>query len=488
MNDSPNVGVADPGRTRADWTSVLVWAVYPPGAGWRGEGISQTVENILLHSPEDTHYTLVVSAEHAPLVDEVLGCKSNVRIVPLGFTFSRLKTYDDVEKLVIQVGDGASFRERVERRFERVTKGLRWLVWRLTVRGSMVLAAAHIRSANVVFNPSPTYALNGFRRKPKIYGFWDPFVFEYSMFGPQRRPLLRNFMFRFLVRARSVVTQSSANRDYLVHVLHMDDNKIAVINNGAPSYTEIFAKFRAALPVGATFDRRSMLEFWPRRRRVAYDKMGAMELLIADTLNHSVLFRLAGSLRDNSKIIVVSTQYRPYKGFEMLFALIDRLIAVAPDLDFRFVFTAELPKDVHGRLLGRYAWLVDRVFEMTRLTNLQHACLYHLADLTLHPSLVEGGPTLYPASEAASVGCPSLTNAGRHTREMIERDGEAISTVVADFARFEATIPRIVELLTESATAAKNVTLIEAARVDWKVSSRAYSDLFRAVARGQRAD
>lgn len=458
--------------------NVLVWAVYPPTAGWRGEGITQTVENILLNAPPQIRYTLILSAAHLPIAREALGDAKNVRLISLGLNFKRIKVWQDIKLLLKSAGPPEDFSTKMARVAEIVGDYFLSVVSAALMPISKLAVWRHVKRADVIYNPSPVYALLSYKKIPKVFNFWDPFGFEYSAFGVGRRRELHRFMFRYYVKASAVITQSLANRQYLEQVWQLDPRSISVIYNGSPDYGPIFREFINR--IGMPLTRGNVLAHWPRKKIAGFNKHDALATLLSDTLNISALFRLVNSLTASSKIIMISTQYRPYKGFEALFNVLDALILAAPEYDFRFVITAELPDKIRDRFNGKYAWETERVYEMTRLSNLQHACMYSLSDVVLHPSFAEGGPTQYPASEAASVGVPSLTNLGRHTREMLARDGDSLACVVADFLKRDETVSSILRLIRDPRAREENVSMVESARLHWSEIGAEYGKVFEA--------
>ncbi len=456
--------------------NVLVWAVYPPSAGWRGEGITQTVENILLNGPEEILYTLIISSEHLSIANETLGNLKNVRVVPYGLNLRRLKIWHDIKALLRAAAPPEGLPAKFERAVDAIFDAALHLAWIVTLPFAKYWVSKEIRSANVIYNPSPVYALLSHRKKPKVFNFWDPFGFEYSAFGKSRKVELHKFMYRFHVKATAMITQSNANRQYLEQVWGINPNSISVIYNGSPDYSQLLESH--VEKIGEPITRSNLIKAWPKRLVCGKTKQEALDVLLSDTLNLSVLFRLFKRLSPSTIVIMVSTQYRPYKGFEALFNVLDKLIQAAPEFDFRFVITAELPEKIRDRFNGKYDWETERVYELTRLTNLQHACLYKICNLVLHPSFAEGGPTMYPASEAASVGIPSLTNIGRHTIEMIERDGDSLSCVVEDFLCKENTVKSVLKILRCNETRELNIKAVQSARIHWSHIGSEYGKLF----------
>ncbi len=457
-------------------TNVLVWAVYPPTAGWRGEGITQTLENILLNAPKSVHYTLVLSAAHLPIARETLGDSENIRLVPFGLNLRSLKIWTDPARLLKETGPAEDFSSKLGYFSDKIIDALLALIYFCSSPVSKFLVSKVIKRSDVIYNPSPVYSLLSYKKIPKVFNFWDPFVFEYSAFGNVRRRELHRFMFKYFLKAKEIVTQSKANEQYLKNIWNFSAGSVNVIYNGSPNYRDLYKKFQDEIGVKLTL--KNILDFWPRKRIAGFTKAEALSVLLSETLNSSMLFRLTNASSPETKIIMISTQYRPYKGFEALFDVLDALIKAAPQFDFRFVITAELPEKVRERFSGKYSWETERVYEMTRLSNIQHACMYSVSDIVLHPSFAEGGPTPYPASEAASLGIPSLTNLGRHTIEMLERDGGGLACTVADFLKKDQTVQQILNLLTDQKLREENVLNIENARVDWAKIGSEYAKVF----------
>jgi glycosyltransferase involved in cell wall biosynthesis len=461
--------------------TISVWAVFPSANHWRGEGIAQTIENILLHSSEDVKYQLIISDAHLSAAKEALGHKKNIKFYPLGFHAGRKVFFESSSELIpklttFQLIDWSFFRNislflsLCSGQFFRFFSFLS--IRRIMLRG------------DIIFCPSPLSSPRKFFLKNKkfVFNFWDPFVFEYTAFGISRNFLLCIFLKKMSLVGDGIITQSKANRDYLIDVLGIKPENIYIIPNGSPSYKELYNRFPEDKKKALEGDsRRRNAAFWPEKSLQGRTKSEISKLFIADTLNKSIVFRLCSNIEDNSKIIFVSTQFRPYKGFELLFDLFDTLLKSAPEFNFHFVFTTKIPVDFLRKHSSHYPWISLRVYEITRVSNLQHAFLYKMSDLVLHPSLVEGGSTLYPGSEAASLGIPSLINTGRHTREMIADHGAEAAEVVMNLSQQDTTIKRIISLLTDKAMIEHNLRIIEKLNVNWVDSSQSYSDVFRKI-------
>ena len=182
------------------------------------------------------------------------------------------------------------------------------------------------------------------------------------------------------------------------------------------------------------------------------------------------------SEKDN-KIIMISTQYRPYKGFECLFEVFNLLIEEYPQYYFKFVFTGFVPNSFYIK----YPWAFNLVFEMQRLKNYQHAYMYKISDLVIHSSFVEGGVGNYPMFEAASINIPSLSNMGRHMLELQEKWKKNIDILVIDLIDKKSAVTKIFEMLFDNKLREKNVSLINSMRFSWQESSKKYQNLFESL-------
>lgn len=458
---------------------VLVYAVLPPEYGWKGEGIAQTIEKILMHSPADIEYTLCISKTHGSQIDNRIKYLSNIKIRYVGFSFGKKQQYSDNIKTIKYVGKGNRFSTIIHSKLSKLTSPMRKILWLLYSVFLMILLKIEFRGFPVIYNPSPSFVFSGNKHQKRIMSFWDPFVFEFSTFNAIRAPMLRKFLYNFLVKSDIIITQSKSNKEYLTKVFSASEDKVKIVYNGSPDYSKLFLEFSKVFPELKNFSRDTMLELWPISNDSKLTRNELQYFLEREITKKSVLFRIFSKISVKSKIIMISTQYRPYKGLESLFQVLDLLCQKLGERELHFVFTSEFPDKIRDQIFGRFPWAVDKVYEFSRLTDLQHACMYCICDLLLHPSFVEGGPTLYPAAEAASLGKPSLTNSGRHTQEMIERDGPQMAEVVADFTRKEETVKRIQDLLTNADAARRNVELIRKSMIPWSSAAAQYAEVFR---------
>jgi len=92
---------------------------------------------------------------------------------------------------------------------------------------------------------------------------------------------------------------------------------------------------------------------------------------------------------------------------------------------------------------------MDNIFEIIRVSNKQHAMLYQISDLVIHPSFVEGGLRTYPQYEAASLNVPCLSQIGRHTKELNALYNNKLENVFCDFTNIKIALEKINILLND---------------------------------------
>lgn len=452
---------------------LLVYIPLPPHAHWRGEGIAQTIENILLNLPSEQKITVLTSSETAATIASVFAQRSNIEVISwFGRPAVAGRTTPTKAKNPLNDADTGivgRVTSRLARKATSIALAGRY-IWAKFLTDLMLRRRMIAKNCSAIWVPQLAFDVGPIPGLKKIASFWDPFVFEYSDFG-NRKSLLKMFAKR-ISTADAIITQSKYNKSYLRDVLGLSEESIFVINNGSPDYSKLDWHDRSTSSSKAHLDLQTLTNKWPESWSTLSDKKAA-SAFIDDRLNHSVLFRLKNDSTEKTKAIFVSTQYRPYKGFETLFQIYDTLVRNDDGADYRFLFTGEVPK----RIKDRYSWSTNRIYELSRLSTIQHMCIYRISSLVLHPSLVEGGVGVYPTFEAASVGIPSLMNSGRHTSELIDQFTEA-TELVTDFARIDQTITAIKDLLGSKEKAQRNVELANKARIEWSDAAKLYATIF----------
>ena len=430
---------------------ILIWIPLTPGSSWRGEGIAQTIEHIILHSSAEKYFHIVCLGEHADHIREgIEGHVCQIKITAIsGSLFQR-------SPREVSFTSRSFISLTVPRFFGRL-----WAIFSVPKKAVYILFVTltmlwfrFIRNKpNLVWTPSlgVPYANMRFGRK-KIVNFWDPFVFEYEGFRQIRAPLFE-FLFDRMTGADHIITQSQHNRRYLENVLSVPAEKISVIPVGCPSYSSFFKDdvddFRKHQPL-------KIASLWQKKAMTA--SVTSISILrkrvVHDRLNQSTFYRLLERLGPASRVIIISTQERPYKGFDALLELCDALVNSSKH-DYHFIFTGNIDFSRKSSRL-KYSWIADRTYSITRTDRANHSLLYQLSDLAIHPSFAEGGLGSYPQFEATSVGTPCLINRGRHSKELVEKVPE-ISECCFNILNTESAKKQVEALLGDEDSIASNV-------------------------------
>lgn len=443
--------------------NVMIFMPISPKANWRGEGISQTIENIIRYSADKITYTLVVGRHVEKEIAIELGkeiASNKLKLLPIGFSKKKLGK--------------ALHSFRIGYLFFYLSLSF------FTIKQA-VLSFLGISKYHLTFVPYALLAIPAsiFSKKMAI-SFWDPFVLEYPhAFSEKFRLFIVKLLKYGMHSADVVITQSHTNKNYLIHFFGLDSEKIKVIENGHPDYRCYLSDQSITTEnIMTAWDNKKEEFVSDSKKKLYYHYLIKKKThrSLKDHMKKNVLHRLVTKdSTKESKIIVISTQYRPYKGFESLFSAYDLLIKkYCSQYKFKFVFTGSVPPVFYQK----YAWANSLVFEMQRLEGRQHAYIYSIADLVIHPSFVEGGMGTYPMFEAASLNVPSLSNMGRHMLELQKKYAKDIDSLCVDLVDTEATSEKMFALLTNTELRKSNVSLTNSLRTLWEDSGKKYQDLF----------
>jgi glycosyltransferase involved in cell wall biosynthesis len=460
---------------------ILVWIPLGPSSLWRGEGIAQTIENILVNFDNSLHVTLFISQKTYQVLPEDLKQKKEFHLVPMTWKgligikskFSKPKIYTDADVIL----EAAKEKTRIAKQYHCLTWALKNLNYLL-----LLFLWTKFQRHNLVFRgyrvwlPAMSIPFAQELSSISFVNFWDPFVFYYREFDDIFKYVYLRAKLILNKLTVTVVTQSHNNKDYLVRMMKIPQERIVVIENGSPNYRPLIRSHFMQRSIGNGF--RATAEF---KKEVIQEistvkddyEFGSAEETMDALRNINILDRLRGELYNNTKIIFVSTQVRPYKGIPQLFKLLDQLINTSPDLDFRIIVTCKVPKDI----LNKYSWCQPRIYEITRTPNIMHAHLYLLADLVVHSSYNEGGLGAYPAYEASSLGVPAIMNIGPHTKELVSKYPKC-NVAVFDIEDRDFACKKILDLLSYSGVAQENIDNIQASAISWTDASARYQQLF----------
>ena len=464
---------------------IVVWLPLPAHSSWRGEGIIQTVEQILAHAPaadDAPQWTLVVSPAHKNEVhqDVIKHPRITVRAL-FGLGSPGRKHQYSSDQLIRHM-----IRPTLWQRLTQMSRHVRvfgtakkWID--LSRYAVMLTLHTYWQSLGWSFRgtsiwvPTPIIPLAHRLKGPKTCSFWDPFIFEYAAFRDTGSFFLPQFL-RLFAAADNIITQSDYNRRYLSKVMNAPSRSINVIKNGTNDYS----KHKIPDTVAQTEREHFILSHFGRS--VFFGPLSVVaQKFIDQMLAKSVLMRIIE--RKNSlaspKIIFVSTQYRPHKGMHELLETATQLIEAEDDAtEYLFIFTAKLPLQV----VSKYPRLHEHTYELTRLSNKDHALIYQLADLVVHPSHAEGGLP-YPIHEAASLGVASLVNDGRHMREALRAIPE-LGVLTFDISKPRKAAREIRDVLASPERQTKMLAAAKVAERPWAVVAQDYANLLTQIAPG----
>jgi glycosyltransferase involved in cell wall biosynthesis len=457
---------------------ILLWIPLPEGANWRGEGIAQTIESLLRASVgSQFKFKIVTSKSTAEAISHSLNENWRENIV-----FSNIN--DDVNYEVIAIDKqyevstiemGLLALGKWINRFKFIkifsSSGGIFYYIRLRILTLMMSKNFTHKDCDLVWAPMPSTPFLENIERNLVINFWDGFVFEYREFKDISPYFLLKFRQIFSKKNVHIVTQSKTNAEFLESVFKVPSNKISIFRLGCPDYLLHLNSLKILDKIKVFKNDRSLsiLDFYPNPQtiRIPSNNKNKKELIqrryIENSHILSTLYRLNKSCDINTKIILISTQYRPYKGLALVLKIISELQLRSPSIKYLVITTCNIPSEIKDK----YPELFNSLFELTRIPDKGHATLTALSDLVLHPSFVEGGLGSYSMFEAASVGVPSLTNSGRHTNELNNLVLEDLDTAFENFTNINSTVEKIIQILTDGKLALSIVETINQSRQDW---------------------
>ena len=447
--------------------NIVIWIPLPPDASWKGEGIAQTIENIIKNISKEKRIELVIWRTHIDVLSEEIKNRDNITLKPIGFSKHKsIKFCSESDSISSETIFGLLMAKvplvrKIINKIKNRLSQLEYITLVYLFSYFQRIGKFSDNKANI-WLPTPIIPFSKILKGTKIISFWDPFVFEYkSDYGETAKYLMRKIE-AHIKDADVIVTQSDSNREYLQNVMSVKKKDIFVIHNGSPDYSNFIERFNSV----------DCETIWRVSSFTAKNKSEAENKYIVHQLNFSVLWRLLLKNKySNRKIILVSTQNRPYKGFSLLLDFFNRL--TSENDSYEYIFTCNVPI----KLKSKYPILFERIHEITRLSNELHASLYYLSDLVLHPSNVEGGLGSYPQYEAASMNKPSIMNIGRHVFEM-EKTGVNTELLSVNFSDFNRTKEKIDLLLNNADEIEKNIQEVNRVRVSWTEVAKNYEKVF----------
>lgn len=191
-------------------------------------------------------------------------------------------------------------------------------------------------------------------------------------------------------------------RDQVMRHFGFDSNRIRVVPHAPPTLDGI-------------------LPFITQGARTEESRFRAAELLRRHAAERGWTY-LAGFPFEHVRYIAVSTQDRVTKNIRIVADAVDRLVRHRGE-DLKAFVTAQIMWGTAWTSLPATIEAAQIQYDVVSMPDLPrdvHAAFYHCAELTVHPSVFEGGGVPFPFSEGISVGTPCLMADGPHVREMIE--------------------------------------------------------------------
>lgn len=452
-------------------TEVIVWIPLPAKAKWKGEGINRTIENIFRHLPAHIICHVVVSSWQASDLMKLAKDYPHVRVCPMGrrkkINLHTVQSDADLphsfwEWISNKIKLGSLIKYKGNPLWSYIKYFFDLYFYSLLQRFNLF-----VPDKSVIWLPLPH--LNGLSllKGKKIYSFWDPFVFEYREFSDGNQVVFKK-LFSSYRQANAIITQSQANKDFLINLFQVEAQKIEVIPNGSPEYSHLLDSLTA---IGRR-NKEGLLAKWMKPQHTDSSQKEAVNTITESMINKAILWRLLYKLnKPTDKVLMVSTQVRPYKGFDLLIQILNELVKQETTYRYQFIFTTNIP----DKMKERYPLLYERLHEIIRVSDEQHALLYYVSDLVIHPSHVEGGLGVYPQFEAASLGTPTLVNIGRH---VLEQDNSKLSHHAENFTDIDKLLVRIHDLVSSEQSRQLNLEETRELIIPWQSSAKKYGDVF----------
>jgi len=459
---------------------IVVWVPLSPSVVW-ADGIGRTIENVLKNLPSNILCDLVVSKHHYIELVEIFNGYQNIKIKSIGLGFKKKQIivtpgrHASSNGVVSFIAQKIGFPLKIIKKFDCFVKKVKYAI-DLVLYSLLQRANLFLPNCQILWFPVPFISALSLLKGKKVFSFWDPFVFEYREFSDINHNILMKLNAIFY-SSNYVITQSEANKDFLVNVLQIDSDEIEVVNNGSPSYANFMDEFSY---IGKR-NKNDLLIKWLKDKYISENESIATNKLTHDLINKAVLWRLLSKLvMPEDKVLMISTQIRPYKGFGLLLKFLDKLVSEEKSFKYHIIFTAVLSKNEKDR----YPLIYERIHEITRVSDSQHALLYYISDLVLHPSFVEGGLGVYPQFEAASLGIPCLVNTGRHTFEQ-SPTGDNMLYHAVDFTKVDKLIFLVNELMSSSEKRSLNIKETLRLAIPWQESAKKYGEIFSRLINGK---
>lgn len=270
-------------------------------------------------------------------------------------------------------------------------------------------------------------------------------------------------------------------RDRVRHTLAASSGVITFSRHVAESqvmamFGEEAARIRVIPHAPPSLD--GILPFVERGVRTAESRFRAAELLRRHAARCGLSYLIDFPF-EHVRFACVSTQDRVTKNIRVTVDATEYIVRDLGD-SFKVIMTAKLHHGTAWTPTPRaieQAQLQFDVLSMPDLPRDVHAALYHCAEVTVHPSVFEGGRGVFPYYESISVGTPCLMADGPHVAEFMEQAPELAGFV------FDPHDPKgLAEMILAASVDRARVTELQAttyarlARRSWAEVAREYAE------------
>jgi glycosyltransferase involved in cell wall biosynthesis len=178
---------------------------------------------------------------------------------------------------------------------------------------------------------------------------------------------------------------------------------------------------------------------------------------------------------EHVRFAAVSTQDRVTKNIRVAVEAIELLVRSWHE-QFKLIMTAQVHFGSTWTPTPAAIELAQLQFDVLSMPDLPrevHAAFYHCAEVTVHPSVFEGGRGVFPYYESISVGTPCLMAGGPHVAEFM-KDAPELKAFVFD----PSDAHQLARLLLDTSMRRDEVTALQSATVA-RLRQRTWGDVAR---------
>lgn len=224
----------------------------------------------------------------------------------------------------------------------------------------------------------------------------------------------RKLVAKTLATTNNVITFSGhVARDQVTRFFGVDPKRIHVIPHAPPTLEGI-------------------LPFVSNGARTADSRFRAAEMLRRFAAERGMSYLIDFPF-EHVRFAAVSTQDRVTKNIRVAVGAIEHIVRTMQE-HFKLIMTAQVHFGTTWTPTPAAIELAQLQFDVLSMPDLPrevHAAFYHCAEVTVHPSVFEGGRGVFPYYESISVGTPCLMADGPHVAEFMQ-DAPELAPYVFD--------------------------------------------------------